>query len=104
MSVDHAQPHHVASTCELQAIFKLHFLVHCRLTLLLLLQYASLLNSFASFAAAPAIISYSSASPIARVAVATSVLAFALITTGGLHWFTKPYVHQLLYNKQVRWR
>jgi hypothetical protein len=67
------------------------------------MQYASLLNSFASFAAAPAIISYSSASPIARVAVATSVLAFALITTGGLHWFTKPYVHQLLYNKQVRW-
>jgi hypothetical protein len=34
--------------------------------------------------------------------VATSVLAFALITTGGLHWFTKPYVHQMLYNKQVR--
>ncbi|WIA33251.1 hypothetical protein OEZ86_006393 [Tetradesmus obliquus] len=65
------------------------------------LKYASLLNSFASFAAAPAIISYSSASPIARVAVATSVLMFALITTGGLHWFTKPYVHQLLYNKQA---
>ncbi|KAF6260631.1 hypothetical protein COO60DRAFT_1625661 [Scenedesmus sp. NREL 46B-D3] len=65
------------------------------------LKYASLLNSFASFAAAPAIVSYSSASPIARVAVATSVLAFALITTGGLHWFTKPYVHQLLYNEQA---
>jgi hypothetical protein len=31
-------------------------------------QYASLLNTFASFAAAPLIISYSSASPIARVA------------------------------------
>lgn len=84
---------------------------HCQhLTLLVLsgrcchstcMQYASLLNSFASFAAAPAIVSYSSASPIARVAVATSVLAFALITTGGLHWFTKPYVHQLLYNEQV---
>jgi hypothetical protein len=65
------------------------------------LQYASLLNTFASFAAAPLIISYSSASPIARVAVTTSVIAFAVITTGGLHWFTAPYVHRLLYNNKT---
>jgi len=65
------------------------------------LQYASLLNTFASFAAAPLIISYSSASPIARVAVTTSVIAFAVITTGGLHWFTAPYVHRLLYNDRT---
>lgn len=67
---------------------------------LLSVQYASLLNTFASFAAAPLIIQYSTASPIARVAVTTSVIAFAVITTGGLHWFTKPYVHQLWYSKQ----
>jgi hypothetical protein len=30
--------------------------------------------------------------------VAVSVLAFAILTTGGLHFFTKPYVHQLAYN------
>eukprot|EP00775_Hariotina_reticulata_P011833 gene11833-11977_t len=65
------------------------------------LKYASLLNTFASFAAAPLIISYSTASPIARVAVTTSVIAFAVITTGGLHWFTAPYVHQLLYNDKT---
>ncbi|KAF8067367.1 hypothetical protein HT031_002415 [Scenedesmus sp. PABB004] len=59
------------------------------------LKFASLLNTFASLAAAPLILSYSSASPIARVAVVTSVLGFAIITTGGLHWFTKPYVHAL---------
>eukprot|EP00878_Enallax_costatus_P003494 GHUV01003707.1.p1 GENE.GHUV01003707.1~~GHUV01003707.1.p1 ORF type:complete len:261 (+),score=87.29 GHUV01003707.1:632-1414(+) len=64
------------------------------------LKYASLLNTFASFAAAPLIIQYSTASPIARVAVTTSVIAFAVTTTGGLHWFTKPYIHQLWYNKQ----
>eukprot|EP00879_Flechtneria_rotunda_P020577 GHRR01021652.1.p1 GENE.GHRR01021652.1~~GHRR01021652.1.p1 ORF type:complete len:239 (+),score=76.79 GHRR01021652.1:924-1640(+) len=63
------------------------------------LKYASLLNTFASFAAAPLIISYSAASPIARVAVTTAVIAFAAITTGGLHWFTKPYVHQMLVNR-----
>lgn len=30
-----------------------------------------------------------------------SVLAFAIITTGGLHWFTSPYIHQLLYNDKT---
>jgi hypothetical protein len=35
------------------------------------------------------------------VAVAVSVLAFAIITTGGLHWFTKPYVHALLHNAKT---
>lgn len=30
-----------------------------------------------------------------------SLVAFATITTGGLHWFTKPYVHQLLYNSKT---
>lgn len=64
------------------------------------LQYASLLNTFASFAAAPLIIQYSTASPIARVAATTSIIAFAIITTGGLHWFTKPYIHQLWYSKE----
>lgn len=39
----------------------------CRVCLLAL-QYASLLNTFASFAAAPLIVTYSTASPIARVA------------------------------------
>jgi hypothetical protein len=34
-------------------------------------------------------------------AVTVSVLAFAIITTGGLHWFTSPYVHQLLYNDKA---
>jgi hypothetical protein len=34
-------------------------------------------------------------------AVTVSVLTFAIITTGGLHWFTSPYVHQLLYNSQT---
>lgn len=34
-------------------------------------------------------------------AVTVSVLAFAIITTGGLHWFTSPYVHQLLYNAKT---
>lgn len=65
------------------------------------LKYASLLNTFASFAAAPLIVTYSTASPIARVAVTVSVVAFAVITTGGLHWFTSPYVHQLLYNDKA---
>jgi len=34
-------------------------------------------------------------------AVTVSVLAFAIITTGGLHWFTSPYIHQLLYNDKT---
>jgi hypothetical protein len=34
-------------------------------------------------------------------AVTVSVLTFAIITTGGLHWFTSPYVHQLLYNDKT---
>lgn len=25
----------------------------------------------------------------------------AFITTGGLHWFTSPYVHQLMYNDKT---
>lgn len=34
-------------------------------------------------------------------AVTVSVITFAIITTGGLHWFTSPYVHQLLYNDKT---
>lgn len=34
-------------------------------------------------------------------AVTVSVLLLAFITTGGLHWFTSPYVHQLMYNDKT---
>lgn len=39
--------------------------------------------------------------PCVACAVTVSVLTFAIITTGGLHWFTSPYIHQLLFNDKT---
>ncbi|GBF94473.1 hypothetical protein Rsub_07007 [Raphidocelis subcapitata] len=59
------------------------------------LKLASLVNTAVSLAACPAIVLLSDAPPLARAAVAVSVVGFGLGTTLGLHWFTSPYVHVL---------
>lgn len=61
------------------------------------MQLASLVNTFVSISASPVILAYSEASELARVAVAVSLVGFGLFTTGALHWFTSPYVHELRY-------
>jgi hypothetical protein len=59
------------------------------------LKLASLVNTAVSLAAAPAIVTLSDASPVARALVAAGAVGFGVGTTAGLHWFTAPYVHEL---------
>lgn len=43
------------------------------------------------------VLQISDSSPLVRVVLAVGVGGLGVLTTAALHWFTKPYVHQLRY-------
>lgn len=61
-------------------------------------QLVSLANTAVSLAASPLILWASDAPPLMRVGLAASIAGFGLFTTGALHWFSRPYVHELRYD------
>lgn len=62
------------------------------------LKYVSLANTFISVCAAPIIMMTADLPPAASLALASSVAGFGILTTGALHWYTSPYVHEASYN------
>lgn len=66
------------------------------------LKQASLLNTFAACVASPLVLLYAEMGFLGRVGLAVTLTGFGILTTGALHWFTKPYVHELNYDGKTK--
>lgn len=62
------------------------------------LKGVSLANTAIALIAAPFILLYADVSYVSRVGLSASMAIFGILTTGALHWLTKPYVHELVYH------
>lgn len=63
------------------------------------LKRLSLFSCLLTTAAAPTLAATEAMPPAARAAAAAGVAGFGLFTTGLLHWFVGPYVHELTWRK-----
>ncbi|KAK9833075.1 hypothetical protein WJX74_006371 [Apatococcus lobatus] len=64
----------------------------------------SVFSCASAFAAAPLILGLDSGleTLAAKASVASTLCCFGMFTTGLMHWFTGPYVHQLTYDRSTQ--
>eukprot|EP01025_Chloroclados_australasicus_P065158 TRINITY_DN8840_c0_g1_i1.p1 TRINITY_DN8840_c0_g1~~TRINITY_DN8840_c0_g1_i1.p1 ORF type:complete len:220 (+),score=12.46 TRINITY_DN8840_c0_g1_i1:62-721(+) len=64
------------------------------------LKLVSITSTSVAFLGSPLIVMFAAGTTPIKIITASSFCIFGAFTTGLLHWFTSPYVHQLKLNKE----